>query len=117
MYRYILRESCSQFDSLPLTSLTISKVRAQLDTNLKAVLDRITEMSTAPTHVQAREPRWMLPLLRSYRAVCAAYGTSGRSLIPAYADEVIASPAVKDDVEQLVSLLTTFASQRLAGGR
>ena len=23
MYRYILRESCSQFDSLPLTSLTI----------------------------------------------------------------------------------------------
>ena len=24
MYRYILRESCSQFDSLPLTSLTIS---------------------------------------------------------------------------------------------
>ena len=25
MYRYISRESCSQFDSLPLTSLTISK--------------------------------------------------------------------------------------------
>jgi hypothetical protein len=24
MYRYISRESCSQFDSLPLTSLTIS---------------------------------------------------------------------------------------------
>ena len=24
MYRYILRESCSQFDSLPLTSLTRS---------------------------------------------------------------------------------------------
>ena len=24
LYRYILRESCSQFDSLPLTSLTIS---------------------------------------------------------------------------------------------
>ena len=27
MYRYILRESCSQFDSLPLTSLTISGAR------------------------------------------------------------------------------------------
>ena len=27
MYRYILRESCSQFDSLPLTSLTISGTR------------------------------------------------------------------------------------------
>ena len=27
MYRYILRESCSQFDSLPLTSLTISQAR------------------------------------------------------------------------------------------
>ena len=27
MYRYILRESCSQFDSLPLTSLTISPSR------------------------------------------------------------------------------------------
>jgi hypothetical protein len=25
MYRYILRESCSQFDSLPLTSLTIEE--------------------------------------------------------------------------------------------
>ena len=28
MYRYILRESCSQFDSLPLTSLTIFRSRA-----------------------------------------------------------------------------------------
>ena len=28
MYRYILRESCSQFDSLPLTSLTIPLFRA-----------------------------------------------------------------------------------------
>ena len=28
MYRYISRESCSQFDSLPLTSLTISGVSA-----------------------------------------------------------------------------------------
>jgi ATP-dependent RNA helicase DHX29 len=28
MYRYILRESCSQFDSLPLTSLTISPRRS-----------------------------------------------------------------------------------------
>ena len=28
MYRYILRESCSQFDSLPLTYLTISGARA-----------------------------------------------------------------------------------------
>ena len=28
MYRYILRESCSQFDSLPLTSLTISPFHA-----------------------------------------------------------------------------------------
>ena len=27
MYRYILRESCSQFDSLPLTSLTIPPTR------------------------------------------------------------------------------------------
>ena len=27
MYRYILRESCSQFDSLPLTSLTIFLIR------------------------------------------------------------------------------------------
>ena len=27
MYRYILRESCSQFDSLPLTSLTIFTTR------------------------------------------------------------------------------------------
>jgi hypothetical protein len=27
MYRYILRESCSQFDSLPLTSLTIFLTR------------------------------------------------------------------------------------------
>jgi hypothetical protein len=27
LYRYILRESCSQFDSLPLTSLTIPQVR------------------------------------------------------------------------------------------
>ena len=28
MYRYISRESCSQFDSLPLTSLTISPLRS-----------------------------------------------------------------------------------------
>ena len=28
MYRYISRESCSQFDSLPLTYLTISGVLA-----------------------------------------------------------------------------------------
>ena len=32
MYRYMLRESCSQFDSLPLTSLTIplSKERGRV---------------------------------------------------------------------------------------
>ena len=30
MYRYILRESCSQFDSLPLTSLTILPARLAL---------------------------------------------------------------------------------------
>ena len=29
MYRYISRESCSQFDSLPLTSLTISRRRSR----------------------------------------------------------------------------------------
>ena len=29
MYRYILRESCSQFDALPLTSLTISRLASR----------------------------------------------------------------------------------------
>lgn len=111
----LLASSCSGLPREVVVEIR-AEVRAQLDKNLKAVLDRVVEMSTAPTHVQAREPRWMLPLLRSYRAVCAAYGTSGRSLIPAYADEVISSPAVKDDVEPLISLLTTFATQRLAGG-
>jgi hypothetical protein len=32
MYRYILRESCSQFDSLPLTSLTISRSKRRSST-------------------------------------------------------------------------------------
>ena len=31
MYRYILRESCSQFDSLPLTSLMIVTIEACRD--------------------------------------------------------------------------------------
>ena len=30
IYRYILRESCSQFDSLPLTSSTISPAKVEL---------------------------------------------------------------------------------------
>jgi serine/threonine protein kinase len=34
MYRYILRESCSQFDSLPLTSLTISQMRFSLGSDV-----------------------------------------------------------------------------------
>jgi hypothetical protein len=32
MYRYMLRESCSQFDSLPLTSLTISPASSAIRT-------------------------------------------------------------------------------------
>ena len=48
MYRYILRESCSQFDSLPLTSLNIIaklgeifKDLAHLVTEQGSILDRI----------------------------------------------------------------------------
>ena len=38
MYRYMLRESCSQFDSLPLTSLTISPRRVARFFDLDGVL-------------------------------------------------------------------------------
>ena len=38
MYRYILRESCSQFDSLPLTSLNIiAKLRSGERLGLKHI--------------------------------------------------------------------------------
>ena len=79
------------------------------------MLDRIVVMASAPTHIQAKEPVWMHPLLRSYRALST--GAESSALLPAFADEVIACPAVKDDVEPLVSLLTSFATQRINGAR
>ena len=42
MYRYILRESCSQFDSLPLTSLTIRHVGAYVISVTGVVRDDAT---------------------------------------------------------------------------
>jgi hypothetical protein len=36
MYRYILRESCSQFDSLPLTSLIVMVAATEIGALLSA---------------------------------------------------------------------------------
>ena len=43
MYRYISRESCSQFDSLPLTSLTIFLTRPVLETKAMRELRRLRQ--------------------------------------------------------------------------
>ena len=47
MYRYILRESCSQFDSLPLTSLTVHRV--EVAAALGSVYNRLASRLTAAT--------------------------------------------------------------------
>ena len=48
MYRYILRESCSQFDSLPLTYLTFVKVRSRRSTRFTVRRRASRRMEVAP---------------------------------------------------------------------
>jgi hypothetical protein len=66
MYRYSLRESCSQFDSLPLTSLTIPPTRKEGRSAFRCAASRPSSLptcgrpSTSGSHVlgaPARIPR------------------------------------------------------------
>ena len=55
MYRYILRESCSQFDSLPLTSLTQEAkaiARAESAPRVRAALVALAPLDLPPTVVE-----------------------------------------------------------------
>ena len=63
MYRYIVRESCSQFDSLPLTSLTISVGR---------VVPRVSD--ARPRRVRRRVLRRALALRTRRLPDCQAVG-------------------------------------------
>ena len=55
MYRYILRESCSQFDSLPLTSLTIPLDPRSGDRDVRHRRYPLCRDAHAPLHVQQPE--------------------------------------------------------------
>ena len=63
MYRYILRESCSQFDSLPLTSFTISPRHEKVEEKIcalqrkkKALASDLLERPGEGGDVRAEQP-------------------------------------------------------------
>jgi hypothetical protein len=73
IYHYILRESCSQFDSLPLTSLTISPPPFPCATSLS--------LAPAPSHPPILlSSHFLLSLRTADRARSATAGSSPQSL-------------------------------------
>ena len=76
MYRCILRESCSQFDSLPLTSLTLLQCALMDDVALE--LRALTRVAGAPSGLVALQTLLLaLPLLTASFGAPAASGSGG----------------------------------------
>ena len=93
IYRYILRESCSQFDSLPLTSLTISGAVPEGEgagaTGLSA--SSTTAPASAHTSAPARAPAPAAPAraaMRGHAAAAEAETTEQLALLEANIDDM-----------------------------
>jgi hypothetical protein len=140
MYRYILRESCSQFDSLPLTSLTIppfSTWRKEYDVEYDVELSKVGVLrytldippEPAPesvalaaarqqpflrgTHVAAQFKRRRIGgVVRSFDAAKRTYSLifPDGDVRPAFAAQFVTLEASKRSVVRFCCLLLLFSS-------
>jgi hypothetical protein len=61
IYRYILRESCSQFDSLPLTYLT--RIKLSGPTNLSEIIDTATAMAAGDGEISQANQQYSILMI------------------------------------------------------
>ena len=91
MYRYILRESCSQFDSLPLTSLTIysgiaerARAAAEMDAPASTIAAPVRVpfiFDGAATRALERAERWVSASAAEHDNCATTFRGFGRSTI------------------------------------